>query len=612
MVIRINTKRRLGSLLAKKVLVLLLFTGFCWEGSVAFAQFKFLKNNNPPATTNRPSVTNSQTAPSRSNAQYGNTAQNRPNTQNKNAAKNAQPQRQPESQSQTYPQGNRNERLLEATNSPAAMKEALRTIPWNRLSNSAQEKIKSVLGERPLYRRLPQQSTYCEPELYDFLLDHPDVVVAMWEKLGVTQISLKEHGRPGVYQLKESVGSVGIIEVLYKTPNYCIVYSKGSYTGPFLPRAVDGETILILQNIFEQDEDGDPYVVAQLDAFVNVKNFGVDMFAKLFAPMLGRIADGNFEQTIAFLGNVSEAAQSNPEVIKRLALRLESIRKDVRDDFIQTAYKTAQLAIDRSGDDLESSPYGRNIMERQAVQTEKQQQEFDQDRVTYLQNLYRAQQLQKQQQAQREMLLKQQQRRDFTPDTESESELVQRVIETKNNDYDNPSELQRNVFQSPTLQKPRSLATAKTSTVDKAFTLDDMNPDYDFTGSLGIVDNDMPLPLNSPGKSHSFPKPPVRKPNVPQGSKPVNLDLDLGLNVDLDLDLNVDSSPKKAEKSEKSEEQSTLILDLSLDTLPASLPQATLPPVTLPQAKKASETPKEIKPTETKTGAVFSKPNLSR
>ena len=610
MVIRINTKRRLGSLIAKKVLILLLFTGFCWEGGVAFAQFKFLKNNNPPTAANRSSVSNNQTAPSRSNAQHGNTAKNRAATQNKNVARNAQPQRQPEAQS--YPQGNRNERLLEATNSPVAMKEALRTIPWNRLSNSAQEKIKSVLSEKPLYRRLPQQSAYCEPEMYDFLLDHPDVVVAMWEKLGVTQISLKEHGRPGVYQLKESVGSVGIIEVLYKTRNYCIVYSKGSYSGPFLPRPVDGETILILQNIFEQDEDGDPYVVAQLDAFVNVKNFGVDMFAKLFAPMLGRIADGNFEQTIAFIGNVSEAAQSNPEVIKRLALRLESIRKEARDEFIQTAYKTAQLAIDRSGNDLESSPYGRNILDRQAVQTEKQQQEFDQDRVTYLQNLYRAQQLQKQQQAQREMLLKKQQRRDFTPDTESESELVQRVIETKNADAMNPSESSRDVYppivkQPTALQKPRSLASAQNSAAEKAFTLDEMDPENDFSSSLEIVDNDMPLPLNSPVKSHSFPKPPAQKPRASQESKPVNLDLDLGLNVDLDLDLNLDSTSKKIEKSGESEEQSTLILDLSLDTPPAS-PART----SLPQAKTATEVPKEITPTETKTGVIFSKPSLSR
>ena len=600
MVIRINTKRRLGSHFAKKVLVLLLFSIFCWEGNVAFAQFKFLKNNVPPATANRPSVSNSQSAPPKGYSQYGAAVQNKEGQQNRSVAKNAHIQKQAEPQS--YPLGNRSERLQEATNSPVAMKEALRTIPWNRLSNSAQEKIKSVLSEKPLYRRLPQQSAYCEPNMYDFLLDHPDVVVAMWEKLGVTQISLKEYGRPGVYQLKESVGSVGIIEVLYKTRNYCIVYSKGSYSGPFLPRAVDGETILILQNIFEQDEDGDPYVVAQLDAFVNVKNFGVDMFAKLFAPMLGRIADGNFEQTIAFIGNVSEAAQSNPEVIKRLALRLESIRKETRDELIQTAYKTAQLAIDRSDDELKNNPYGRHLLERQTVQTESQRQEFDQERVTYLQNLYRIQQLQKQQQAQREVLLKKQQRRDFTPETESESELVQRVAEAGNADYENQNDLHRNVLpptvkQPTVLQKPRNLALTENPAAKKPFTIDDMNPENDFSGSLEIVDSDMPL--NSPMKSNPFPMPIVQKPKASQGPMPVNLDLDLGLNVDLDID----SRPKKVEKDEESVEQSTLILDLSLDT----------PLVNPPQAKAASEPPKEkSKPVENKTGVVFSKPSLSR
>ena len=100
----------------------------------------------------------------------------------------------------------------------------------------------------------------------------------------------------------------------------------------------------------------------------------------------------------------------------------------------------------------------------------------------------------------------------------------------------------------------------------------------------------------------------IQKPKTPQASKPTELDLDLGLDVDLDLN----SKSKKVEKNEENAEQSTLILDLSLDT----------PRINPPLAKAASEVPKEIKAgetkpaesktTENKTGVVFSKPNLSR
>ncbi len=276
--------------------------------------------------------------------------------------------------------------LLGASTNLRDKKEALKKIPWNELSENARAKLRLVLNEQTLYRRLPQQSIYCEPCMYNFMLEHPEVVVAIWEKLGVSQISLKPQDRPGTYLLKESVGSVGVVEVLYQKPEISIVYSKGSYRGPVIPKAVEGETILLLQNKYFEDESGEPYIITQLDAFVKIHNFGIDVFAKLLAPLLGRIADNNFEQTLAFIGNVSDAAQTNPEAIKRLGFKLETIPKEVREELARTAYLTAQNAIDRAGDGaLENSPYGRYLTGSQQEMTPAQWEEFERDRLAFLQ-----------------------------------------------------------------------------------------------------------------------------------------------------------------------------------------------------------------------------------
>ncbi len=579
MVLRINTAGQQGShsvaRVVKNVLALLLLTGFCELENTGFAQMKFLKGNNSASTSS-------------GTPQNRNTASNKtgPQAQGNRIFKRPEPQ--------ALPQGNRNDRLLDATNAPAAMREVSKTIPWNRLSNPAKEKVQAVLSGKPIYRRLPQQSAFCEPVMYDFLLDHPDVVVAMWEKLGVTQISLKEMGRPGLYQLKESVGSVGVIEVLYKTRNYCLVYSKGSYTGPLLPRPVEGEAILVLQSTFEQDEDGDPYVVSQLDAFVNVKNFGVDMFAKLFAPMLGKIADNNFEQTVAFIGNVSEAAQSNPEVIKRLALRLETIPKEVRDDFVRTAYQTAQASIDRSGDELESNPYGRGLVERQTVQAESRRQEFDQERIQYLQNLYRTQQLQKKQQEQREALTKNQSR----PLTAPAPNLRHEVVETDDFLAKN-RELRPETAQpapiTPTLRQPTILQVkpkSQTSVADKKdFVIGGMSPDDDLSGQLDFVEQ-APRVQPKPVPTKIAPK----TAQTPKEGTPLNLDLDL----DLDLGLDVPTQETKREEKNPSE-QPPLILDLGLET--SEVRQTTT---------AAPATPPKTASNPAKGKAIFGAPSLSR
>ncbi|MGL6226824.1 MAG: hypothetical protein ACRC10_09395 [Thermoguttaceae bacterium] len=274
--------------------------------------------------------------------------------------------------------------LLGASTSQKARNEAIQRVPWKELSSEVRAKIQPVLLEQSLYRRLPQQSVYCDPAMFFFLLNHPDVVVAIWERLGVNQISLKQSDKPGVYNLRETVGSTGTVELIYMSPELSIAYSRGSYRGPLMTKAVEGETVLLVQHRFERDDLGEPYVIAQIDSFIRIHNVALDVFAKLFAPLLGKVADNNFEQAIAFVGNLSTAAQSNPDSVRRLGMKLESIRPEIREQFARAGYQTAQNAIDRMENPLENSPYGRRILASQQELTEKQRLEFEQDRLTYL------------------------------------------------------------------------------------------------------------------------------------------------------------------------------------------------------------------------------------
>ena len=596
----ITERRRSYSFIraAKIVCVCFLLAAFCGAGNTGYAQ---VKRNNTPPVPNR-SAANNQTAQNRSAAQNRASVQQRQNAQNAQSTQRGSPR--------TLPQGNRNDQLLEATNSTAAMNAARQAIPWDRLSNPAKNKIQSVLSSKPLYRRLPQQSAYCEPIMYDFLLNHPDVVVAIWEHLGVTQISLKEQGRPGVYQLRETVGSTGTIEVLYKTRNYCIAYSKGAYIAPFLPKPVEGETVLILQSVFEQDEEGEPYVVTQLDAFVKVNNFGVDMFAKMFASPLGRIADSNFEQTIAFLGNVSEAAQANPEVIRRLSLRLESIRKDVREEFVRVAYQTAQLAINRSDDGL-NSPYGRHLADRQAAQANQQRQEFERERMMHLQNLQRSQQEQRQQNLQRGSL-------------SSALGLRQESVEpgTRPN--------------TPAAKAPPGPLVKPTNT----FTFEEMSPENDFSRGLEFVERATST-QSTPSQSKPAPIVARNTPRPAPSTTTLNLDLSLDLNFDLDKPASspATSSMENNKVESPKSEPSAPILDLDLggsnlpasnrNTFPATTPKlatigapqvspsrapqpAEAPQLEAPQKEAVSNEPIQASTSTGKTGAVFSKPAIAR
>ena len=219
-----------------------------------------------------------------------------------------------------------------AANMMREMQESRQNIPWNALSPSAQARVRSVVSGNPFFHRMPQQVFYADPEMYHFLLRHPDVVIGFWEHLGATQLSLREI-RENQYILTETGGTTAFVEVLYRSYDLCIIYARGEYRGPLLARSYQGDAILVLRTQFARDEANEPVIIADLDTFVQVNSVGLDLLAKLFFTSLTKIADSNFEVTMGFVSQVSRAAARNGEDLKEAAEEISSLRQDVLEEF---------------------------------------------------------------------------------------------------------------------------------------------------------------------------------------------------------------------------------------------------------------------------------------
>ena len=219
-------------------------------------------------------------------------------------------------------------------------------IPWNALDERSKKLVRDVVDGKTFMRRMPQQVGYCDPEMYDFLIDHPDVVIELWELLGVTNLSLKETGQ-NRYVLKEGTASTSQVEVLYKSDNLCIVYALGEYEAPVLRRKIKGDVVLFLKSRYGQDKDSRLVVQSDLDAYVRIHNPGAEMLARMLIPVVGKIADGNFEQTVGFVMNISEAAQDDFEPLVELAQRMNNVRSEVAQEFALVAETVFDREVDR-------------------------------------------------------------------------------------------------------------------------------------------------------------------------------------------------------------------------------------------------------------------------
>jgi len=225
----------------------------------------------------------------------------------------------------------------------AARQEAIESIPLSKLNDDAQAKILGVVSRPSIYRRMPATVIESDPDLYLFLVRHPEVVVSMWELLGVTKV--KVH-RSGNYQFEatDSSGTTCNVELIYGDQNTHVLYAEGSYEGPLLRRLIHGRCVLVLRSDYTETLDRSLHITSRLDMFLHFENVGAEILAKTLHPLVGRAADHNFVESTRFLGQVSGAAKKKAIAMQRLAGKLPNLEPEIRQEFARRAAAVNQRA----------------------------------------------------------------------------------------------------------------------------------------------------------------------------------------------------------------------------------------------------------------------------
>jgi hypothetical protein len=230
-----------------------------------------------------------------------------------------------------------------ATNSRAARDEAVQAIPMDKLSREMRSRVTGVLNNTSIYRRLPTQSIDCDPELFQFLVHNPEVVVDIWRVMGITNMTLDRKSTEA-FHASDGQGTTGNVEFAFRSPELHVLYSEGMYDGPMYPVKLRGECVMVMKTAYVREQNGRPHVVNRLDAFLRIDNIGIEFIARTLQPLLGKTADHNFAETSAFVGTLSHTAETNPAGVARLAQRLPHIDPQTRDKFAELAEHAADNA----------------------------------------------------------------------------------------------------------------------------------------------------------------------------------------------------------------------------------------------------------------------------
>ena len=233
----------------------------------------------------------------------------------------------------------------DATSSRAARDEAIRAIPWRALTPDDRRRAQSVVQNASLYRRLPKRVIDCDPEMFAFLIAHPEVVIDVWQLMGISRITIDKLP-DGSFRGTDGAGTVGNVRYLHSSfsPDgraLAVVHADGSYDGKPFPTTLRAQSILVLRASTVQETNGRRYITVSVDSFVHVQQMGFELVAKTVQPWLNKTADQNFIETLSFISNFSRTAEKNPQGMQRLSSRLPSIDEPTRNELVQLCYRAA-------------------------------------------------------------------------------------------------------------------------------------------------------------------------------------------------------------------------------------------------------------------------------
>jgi hypothetical protein len=227
----------------------------------------------------------------------------------------------------------------EGTSSREAREQAVRSIPLSSLTGEAIKKLRPVIDDPTIFRRMPVHTIPADPEFFNFIVRYPEVLVEIWQEMGVTQV---ETDRTGQFYFKGDDGSGTHCgnELILGSDRLHIYYSEGYYDGGMVAKKLDGRCVCVVYGQGSVSDANQSTITGRMDVFLKLDNLGAELIAKTISPLVVKTADYNYIETLRFISQLSMAAQRDPEAVSRLSEKLDLL-PDVKNRFIQVSNQAA-------------------------------------------------------------------------------------------------------------------------------------------------------------------------------------------------------------------------------------------------------------------------------
>ncbi len=224
-----------------------------------------------------------------------------------------------------------------------AREEAMSALPLSRLTPEARQRIQRIVQSPTIFRRLPTQAIDCDRDMFLFLTRNPEVLVGLWELMGVTKVATRRTG-PFQLEAEDGSGTVCKVDLVYGDSTTHVFVADGGYDGHMVVKPIQGKGVFLFRSSYAESSSGGTTVAGTIDCFVQFDSLGADLVARTLSGIIGRSADNNFVETARFISQVSQASERNPTSMIDIAEKIPQVSAATRKQFVDTIVTVARRA----------------------------------------------------------------------------------------------------------------------------------------------------------------------------------------------------------------------------------------------------------------------------
>jgi hypothetical protein len=169
-----------------------------------------------------------------------------------------------------------------------------------------------------------------QPEIWEFLLDHPEFATHVTRALKLARYRIWHDGSE--LWLDDGWGVKGQFTVVHAERGMRVMYARGQFEQKLLPE-IRGQAVATLQYSFHPDETGQTVVVAAAAGCVQVDNGFLNALAKVAAPMVQAKADKEASYLLRVFARVSRAIEDDPARVYQLVSERPDVPRAELEEF---------------------------------------------------------------------------------------------------------------------------------------------------------------------------------------------------------------------------------------------------------------------------------------